>query len=65
MGRAELAANPLAVAAGGATPPGRPAGIAAAVDFLTFDLAGYSTGCDLRADGGTVGARLHRDKPVH
>lgn len=68
MGRAELAANPLAVAAASVTPlgpVGRPADIAAAVDFLTSDLAGYITGCDLRVDGGTVAARLHRDKSVH
>jgi len=62
MGRAELAANPLAMAAASATPLsrlGRPADIAAAVDFLTSDSAGYITGCDLRVDGGTVAARLH------
>ena len=61
MGRAELAANPLALAAASATPLsrlGRPADIAAAVDFLTSDSAGYITGCDLRVDGGTVAARL-------
>jgi NAD(P)-dependent dehydrogenase (short-subunit alcohol dehydrogenase family) len=66
MGRAELAANPLAVAAASATPlgpVGRPADIAAAVDFLTSDSAGYITGCDLRVDGGTVAARLHRARP--
>ena len=63
MGRAELAANPLAVAAASATPlgpVGRPSDIAAAVDFLTSDSAAYITGCDLRVDGGTVAARLHR-----
>jgi len=66
MGRAELAANPLAVAAASATPLGRlgrPADIAAAVDFLTSDSAGYITGCDLRVDGGTVAARLHPARP--
>ena len=66
MGRAELAGNPLAVAAASATPlgpVGRPADIAAAVDFLTSDSAGYITGCDLRVDGGTVAARLHRPRP--
>ena len=65
MGRAELAGNPLAVAAASATPlgpVGRPADIAAAVDFLTSDSAGYITGCDLRVDGGTVAARLHRPR---
>ena len=66
MGRAELAANPLAVAAASATPlgpVGRPADIAAAVDFLASDSAGYITGCDLRVDGGTVAARLHPPRP--
>jgi len=67
MGRAELAANPLAVAAASATPlgpVGRPADIAAAVDFLASDSAGYITGCDLRVDGGTVAARLHPPRPA-
>jgi NAD(P)-dependent dehydrogenase (short-subunit alcohol dehydrogenase family) len=62
MGRAELAANPLAVAASSAIPLGRlgrPADVAAAVDFLASDSAGYITGCDLRVDGGAVAARLH------
>ena len=66
MGRAELAANPLAVAAASATPlgpVGRPADIAAAVDFLASDSASYITGCDLRVDGGTVAARLHPPRP--
>jgi Enoyl-(Acyl carrier protein) reductase len=45
------------------TPKLRPADIAAAVDFLTSDSAGYITGCDLRVDGGTVAAGLHRAKP--
>jgi NAD(P)-dependent dehydrogenase (short-subunit alcohol dehydrogenase family) len=68
MGRAELAANPLAVAAASATPlgpVGRPADVAAAVDFLTSDSAAYITGCDLRVDGGTVAARLHPPRPVN
>jgi NAD(P)-dependent dehydrogenase (short-subunit alcohol dehydrogenase family) len=67
MGRAELAANPLAAAAASATPlgpVGRPADIAAAVDFLASDSAGYITGCDLRVDGGTVAARLHPPRPA-
>jgi NAD(P)-dependent dehydrogenase (short-subunit alcohol dehydrogenase family) len=66
MGRAELAANPLAVAAASATPlgpVGRPSDIAAAVDFLTSDSAAYITGCDLRVDGGTVAARLRQPRP--
>jgi NAD(P)-dependent dehydrogenase (short-subunit alcohol dehydrogenase family) len=55
------------MAAASATPLsrlGRPADIAAAVDFLTSDSAGYITGCDLRVDGGTVAARLHRAGPA-
>jgi NAD(P)-dependent dehydrogenase (short-subunit alcohol dehydrogenase family) len=66
MGRAELAANPLAAAAASATPlgpVGRPADIAAAVDFLASESAGYITGCDLRVDGGTVAARLQQGRP--
>ena len=66
MGRAELAANPLAAAAASATPlgpVGRPAEIAAAVDFLGSESAGYITGCDLRVDGGTVAARLQQGRP--
>ena len=66
MGRAELAANPLAVAAASATPlgpGGKQADIAAAVDFLASDSAGYITGCDLRVDGGTVAAQLHPARP--
>ncbi|HLI36032.1 MAG TPA: SDR family oxidoreductase [Streptosporangiaceae bacterium] len=62
MGRAELAANPLAAAAASVTPLrrlGMPADIAAAVDFLASDSASYITGCDLRVDGGIVAARLH------
>jgi NAD(P)-dependent dehydrogenase (short-subunit alcohol dehydrogenase family) len=65
MGRAELAANPLAVAAASATPLGRlgrPSDIAAAVDFLASDSASYITGCDLRVDGGSVAARLHQGR---
>ncbi|MFT4230260.1 MAG: SDR family oxidoreductase [Microbacterium sp.] len=61
MGRREHEANPLAAAAADFTPlrrRGMPSDIAAAVDFLTSDLAGYITGTDLRVDGGIVAARL-------
>jgi NAD(P)-dependent dehydrogenase (short-subunit alcohol dehydrogenase family) len=66
MGRTELTGNPLAIAAARVTPLGpvaRPSEVAAAVDFLASDNAGYITGCDLRVDGGTVAARLHPGKP--
>ncbi|MFG1923412.1 SDR family oxidoreductase [Cryptosporangium sp. NPDC048952] len=62
MGRAELAANPLAVRAADLTPLrrlGMPSDIATAIDFLTSDNAGYITGCDLRVDGGISAARRH------
>jgi NAD(P)-dependent dehydrogenase (short-subunit alcohol dehydrogenase family) len=36
--------------------PGRPEEIAAAVAFLASDGAGFISGCDLRVDGGLVGA---------
>ena len=61
MGRAELAANPLAMAAASATPLCRQAGRHRGGRRLPhLDSAGYITGCDLHVDGGTVAARLHR-----
>ncbi len=36
---------------------GMPTDIAAAVDFLSSDLASYITGSDVRVDGGIVAAR--------
>jgi NAD(P)-dependent dehydrogenase (short-subunit alcohol dehydrogenase family) len=39
--------------------PGRPQDIAAAVAFLTSDDAGFISGCDIRIDGGLVGAGKH------
>ena len=62
MGRAELAANPLAVRAADLTPLrrlGMPSDIATAIDFLVSDNASYITGCDLRVDGGISAARRH------
>lgn len=60
MGRKE-AESPSVGAFVKATPAGRwgtPLDIAAAADFLTSDLAGFITGCDLRVDGGmTPGLR--------
>ncbi|MFT4265406.1 MAG: SDR family oxidoreductase [Nocardioides sp.] len=58
----EIEFNPLAVRAAEFTPMrrfGSPVDMAAAIDFLTSDQAGYITGCDLRVDGGMVAARLH------
>lgn len=62
MGRREHEANPLAAATADVTPlrrRGTPTDIAAAVDFLASDLAGYITGTDIRVDGGIVAARTH------
>lgn len=62
MGRREHEANPLAAATADVTPlrrRGAPTDIAAAVDFLTSDLASYITGTDIRVDGGIVAARTH------
>jgi NAD(P)-dependent dehydrogenase (short-subunit alcohol dehydrogenase family) len=39
--------------------PGRPEDIAAAVAFLESDAAAFISGCDLRVDGGLVGAGRH------
>ncbi|MCW2565745.1 MAG: hypothetical protein QOD59_1478 [Mycobacterium sp.] len=39
--------------------PGRPEDIAAAVAFLESDAAAFVSGCDIRVDGGLVGAGKH------
>jgi NAD(P)-dependent dehydrogenase (short-subunit alcohol dehydrogenase family) len=39
--------------------PGRPEDIAAAVAFLESDAAAFISGCDIRVDGGLVGAGKH------
>jgi NAD(P)-dependent dehydrogenase (short-subunit alcohol dehydrogenase family) len=39
--------------------PGRPEDIAATVAFLESDAAAFISGCDLRVDGGLVGAGKH------
>src|SRR3984893_10574459 len=39
--------------------PGRPEDIAAAVVFLESDAAAFISGCDIRVDGGLVGAGKH------
>jgi NAD(P)-dependent dehydrogenase (short-subunit alcohol dehydrogenase family) len=68
MGRLELEHNPIPAQLAAATPvqvgrtdgetvlPGRIADIAGAVAFLCSDAAGFVSGCDLRVDGGLVGA---------
>jgi NAD(P)-dependent dehydrogenase (short-subunit alcohol dehydrogenase family) len=39
--------------------PGRPEDIAAAAAFLVSDGAAFISGCELRIDGGLVGAARH------
>lgn len=59
MGRREVENNAGAAAVARAAPVGRwgtVADIASAVEFLTSDLAGFITGCDLRVDGGVTPA---------
>jgi NAD(P)-dependent dehydrogenase (short-subunit alcohol dehydrogenase family) len=68
MGRLELDHQPIARhmaemtpvgegrSADGCVLPGLPADIANAVMFLCSDAAGFVSGCDLRVDGGLVGA---------
>jgi NAD(P)-dependent dehydrogenase (short-subunit alcohol dehydrogenase family) len=67
MGRMELERQPIMPLMVDVTPvkrpgqklPGRPQDIAAAVAFLTSDDAGFISGCDIRIDGGLVGAGKH------
>jgi NAD(P)-dependent dehydrogenase (short-subunit alcohol dehydrogenase family) len=67
MGRLELQRQPIVPLMADMTPvkrpeqplPGRPHDIAAAVAFLTSDAAAFISGCDLRVDGGLVGAGKH------
>jgi NAD(P)-dependent dehydrogenase (short-subunit alcohol dehydrogenase family) len=59
MGRTENDRNPAAARVVGMTPAGRwgmPSDIAAAVEFLISDTAGFITGTDLRVDGGVTPA---------
>jgi NAD(P)-dependent dehydrogenase (short-subunit alcohol dehydrogenase family) len=67
MGRLELERQPVMAAMIELTPvkrpgqplPGRPADIASAVAFLASDSAAFISGCDLRVDGGLIGATHH------
>jgi NAD(P)-dependent dehydrogenase (short-subunit alcohol dehydrogenase family) len=67
MGRLELERQPVIPLMIDVTPvkrsdqplPGRPEDIAAAVAFLESDAAAFISGCDLRVDGGLVGAGKH------
>jgi NAD(P)-dependent dehydrogenase (short-subunit alcohol dehydrogenase family) len=67
MGRLELKRQPVVPLMVEVTPvkrperplPGRPEDIAAAVAFLASDAAAFISGCDIRVDGGLVGAGKH------
>jgi NAD(P)-dependent dehydrogenase (short-subunit alcohol dehydrogenase family) len=67
MGRLELERQPVIPLMIDVTPvkrpeqalPGRPEDIAATVAFLESDAAAFVSGCDIRVDGGLVGAGKH------
>jgi NAD(P)-dependent dehydrogenase (short-subunit alcohol dehydrogenase family) len=67
MGRLELDRQPIIPVMIEVTPvkrpdrplPGRPEDIAATVPFLESDAAAFISGCDIRVDGGLVGAGKH------
>jgi NAD(P)-dependent dehydrogenase (short-subunit alcohol dehydrogenase family) len=67
MGRLELDRQPIIPVMIEVTPvkrpdrplPGRPEDIAATVAFLECDAAAFISGCDIRVDGGLVGAGKH------
>jgi NAD(P)-dependent dehydrogenase (short-subunit alcohol dehydrogenase family) len=67
MGRLELERQPVIPLMIEVTPvkrpeqplPGRPEDIAATVAFLASDAAAFISGCDIRVDGGLVGAGKH------
>jgi NAD(P)-dependent dehydrogenase (short-subunit alcohol dehydrogenase family) len=73
MGRLELQDNPIKTWMIELTPlrvrdpdrdavlPGRVDDIATAVAFLCSDAASFVSGCDLRVDGGLIGAMNHQD----
>jgi len=70
MGRLELTGSPameifrertplVRESAAGQTLPGRAEDIASVVAFLCSDAASFVSGCDIRVDGGLVGALRH------
>jgi NAD(P)-dependent dehydrogenase (short-subunit alcohol dehydrogenase family) len=67
MGRLELDRQPIIPVMIEVTPvkrpdrplPGRPEDIAATVAFIESDAAAFISGCDIRVDGGLVGAGKH------
>lgn len=67
MGRLELGRQPVIPVMIELTPvkrpevplPGRPQDVAALVGFLESDGAAFISGCDIRVDGGLVGAAKH------
>jgi NAD(P)-dependent dehydrogenase (short-subunit alcohol dehydrogenase family) len=67
MGRLELDRQPIIPLMIEVTPvkrpdrplPGRPEDVAATVAFLESDAAAFISGCDIRVDGGLVGAGKH------
>lgn len=72
MGRLELEHQPIKTWMAEITPvgagrghdtvlPGRTEDIASAVAFLCSDAAAFVSGCDLRVDGGLVGAMEHEE----
>ncbi len=69
MGRLELSKQPVMQEMAAMTPvqrdpsaplPGRAGDIATAVAFLCSDGASFISGCDLRVDGGLIGASRHQ-----
>jgi NAD(P)-dependent dehydrogenase (short-subunit alcohol dehydrogenase family) len=67
MGQLELKSQPIMPVMAEVTPvqrpgqqlPGRPEDIASTVAFLISDGAAFISGCDIRVDGGLVGAGKH------